>query len=300
MIDSHAHLGVCKPDNLELVADAARVGVDRILTVGMTPDSNREAVAIAEAHDGVFAAVGHHPNKAESASIRTQRRSSASSPNIRRYVRSARPASTSIAIVPASTSSGRRSAPRSRSPRETELPLVIHVRDAAVAGDGRAVAETFELLEAEAAGVTVILHCFSATPERAEQAAANGWLCSFAGNVTYPKAEGLREAAAVVPDEPDPGRDRQPVLGPAAGPRTTERAGQRRDHGRGRRRGARRLLRASSRRRSLQMRAGSSPGDGQARAELSRRHQSARSDRRRLRHSIPAMSSSRSAAARGC
>ena len=57
------------------------------------------------------------------------------------------------------------------------------------------------VLAAEADGVEVILHCFSAPPERVAEAAANGWYCSFAGNVTYPKAEELREAARLVPDE---------------------------------------------------------------------------------------------------
>ena len=61
--------------------------------------------------------------------------------------------------------------------------------------------ETLELLAAEGDGVTVILHCFSAPPDRVAGAAAHGWYCSFAGNVTYPKAEDLREAAALVPAE---------------------------------------------------------------------------------------------------
>ena len=56
-------------------------------------------------------------------------------------------------------------------------------------------------MRAEADGVDVILHCFSAGPERAAEAVERGWYISFAGNVTYPKAEVLREAAALVPDE---------------------------------------------------------------------------------------------------
>ncbi|HET8976497.1 MAG TPA: TatD family hydrolase, partial [Solirubrobacterales bacterium] len=47
----------------------------------------------------------------------------------------------------------------------------------------------------------VILHCISAAPRRAERAAELGWYCSFAGNVTYPSAEPLREAARLVPAE---------------------------------------------------------------------------------------------------
>ena len=62
-------------------------------------------------------------------------------------------------------------------------------------------ADCFELLAAEAEGVDVILHCFSATAERAQEAVERGWHVSFAGNVTYPNSGELREAAALVPDE---------------------------------------------------------------------------------------------------
>jgi TatD DNase family protein len=61
--------------------------------------------------------------------------------------------------------------------------------------------DTFELLTSRADGVTVILHCFSAPPDRVAEATEHGWYCSFAGNLTYPKAEPLREAARLVPDE---------------------------------------------------------------------------------------------------
>jgi len=83
--------------------------------------------------------------------------------------------------------------------RRHELPLVIHVRDTDGPGEGRAVAECFEILAD--AGVGVILHCFSAGVQRAREAGDRGWYVSFAGNATYPKAQVLREAAAVVPDE---------------------------------------------------------------------------------------------------
>ena len=46
----------------------------------------------------------------------------------------------------------------------------------------------------------MILHCFSATPERAEEAVERGWHVSFAGNVTYPKSEELRVAATLIPE----------------------------------------------------------------------------------------------------
>jgi TatD DNase family protein len=46
-----------------------------------------------------------------------------------------------------------------------------------------------------------VLHCFSAPPERVAEAVAHGWFCSFAGNLTYPKAAELREASRLVPDQ---------------------------------------------------------------------------------------------------
>jgi TatD DNase family protein len=73
---------------------------------------------------------------------------------------------------------------------ELELPLVIHTR----AADD----DTFRMLET--ARVPVVLHCFSSV-DRLDEALARGYLCSFAGNVAYPSAGALREAAARVPDD---------------------------------------------------------------------------------------------------
>jgi len=60
--------------------------------------------------------------------------------------------------------------------------------------------ETFRLLAGSAEGVTVILHCFSA-PERIGECVERGYVCSFAGNLTYPRSEGLRVAAGTLPEE---------------------------------------------------------------------------------------------------
>jgi TatD DNase family protein len=69
---------------------------------------------------------------------------------------------------------------------------VIHTRAAAD--------DTLATLAGRADGVTVVMHCFS-MPERLDECVERGYMCSFAGNVTYPKATDLQEAAARVPDE---------------------------------------------------------------------------------------------------
>ena len=61
--------------------------------------------------------------------------------------------------------------------------------------------DTFAMLREHAEALpAVILHCFSA-PDRLEECVERGYLCSFAGNVTYPKATELQEAARRVPEE---------------------------------------------------------------------------------------------------
>lgn len=200
MIDSHAHIAMCRDEPEEVVAGARRLGVARILTVGLDEESNVDAVALARRHEEVFAAVGRHPNGAtgfdDAAADAIEEL--AGDPRVRAVgetgldlYRDRAPEEDQVRAFEAQI----------RIARRTGLPLVIHVRDAAGPGEGRAVADTFALLAAEADGVDVVLHCFSATAERAEEAAARGWYVSFAGNVTYPRSHGLREAAALIPDE---------------------------------------------------------------------------------------------------
>ena len=73
------------------------------------------------------------------------------------------------------------------------MPVAIHTRAAEDA--------TFATLREHADGLpAVILHCFSA-PDRLEECVERGYLCSFAGNVTYGSAADLQAAAKEVPDE---------------------------------------------------------------------------------------------------
>lgn len=196
MIDSHTHLFLCEGTEDEVVAAARAAGVGRMLTVGMDPQTNPVAIAAAERHEEVFAAVGRHPN--EAAGFDDGTAAEIAELGAHEQVR---------AIGETGLDYFRDGAPREDQRRafaaqieiavELGLPIVIHARDPE---DGsEAVDEIFATLDAKAAGHPVILHCFSA-PARVGDAAARGWHCSFAGNVTYPSAEPLREAAAQVPD----------------------------------------------------------------------------------------------------
>jgi TatD DNase family protein len=200
VVDTHCHLGLCEADDAELVAAAAAVGVERMLTVGIDVAASREAIAAAEAHPQVFAAVGWHPNgasgfnddaAAQLAELATHPRVAAVGETGLDYYRDRAPRDEQRHAFEAQIGIARR----------VGKPLVIHVRDGAESTGGEALAEVFEVLGVQAEGVDVVLHCFSAPADRVAEAAERGWYCSFAGNFTYPKAEGLRESARLVPDE---------------------------------------------------------------------------------------------------
>jgi TatD DNase family protein len=189
VIDSHTHLGSCPAPADELVGAARAAGVRRILTVGMDSASCREALEHADAFEEVFAALGRHPNSAggfDDAALEELRELSA-------HPRCAAIGETGLDYY-------RDTAPRADQlrafhaqidlARETGRPLVIHTREAED--------DTIAVLRERAEGVTVVMHCFS-MPRRLGECLEQGWWISFAGNVTYPKAYALQDAARQVP-----------------------------------------------------------------------------------------------------
>ncbi|HEU5254338.1 MAG TPA: TatD family hydrolase [Solirubrobacterales bacterium] len=195
MIDSHTHLMLCDGSDEELVAAAAEAGVTRMLTVGMGPDTNPVAVASAEHHEAVFAAVGRHPNDATGFDAAAIEEITAFGDHEK--VRAIGETGLDFYRDSAARDDQRRAfTAQIEIARELDLPIVIHARDPE--GETAATDEIFATLDAKAGGQPVILHCFSA-PHRVADAAERGWYCSFAGNATYPSAKELLFAAAKVP-----------------------------------------------------------------------------------------------------
>ena len=197
MIDSHAHLFLCERPEAEVVASALGAGVGRMLNVGLGGETNGTAIAAAERHEEVFATVGCHPTEAgafddalaeEIARLAAHEKVRAvGETGIDYYRDTASPAEQRRAFEA-----------QVEIARDLDLPVVIHARDPE--GETTATDEIFEILDARADGVPVVLHCFLA-PWRVDDAIERGWRCSFSGIVTFPSAEELREAAEKVPDE---------------------------------------------------------------------------------------------------
>ena len=199
-IDSHCHIDgeQFDADRDEVVQRARDAGVAAMLNVGTgDPNTNdfKRAVAVAEKSDGVFAAVGVHPHDAKLYDDKAERHLIdliAASDRI-------------IAWGEIGLDFYYDHSPRDVQERvfrrqirkaiELGLPIIIHSRDA----DD----ETVEILRDECEGDPDfrggIMHCFGGTPEMAVALMEIGFRISFAGNVTFPKAENLRESARIVP-----------------------------------------------------------------------------------------------------
>jgi len=185
VIDTHCHLEMCDEGS------ARGHGLARVATVGIDDGAIAAALEFAAAHDEVFAIVGRHPNAA-----------TAFEPSDLEPIRRAAAHPKAVAIGETGLDYYRDHTPRGDQRRAFEAqidlarelgkPLVIHTR---AAED-----DTLATLAERADGVTVVMHCFSAV-DRLDECVERGYMCSFAGNVTYPKATDLQEAAARVPDE---------------------------------------------------------------------------------------------------
>jgi TatD DNase family protein len=186
VIDTHAHLDAC-PDPAAILDRARAAGVTRVISVGTGIDSCRAVLALAESDGAVFAALGIDPHRA-------------AEPDAER-VAELRPLLAhpkAIAVGETGLDDFHTFATLEQQERlfrlqlelagEIGKPVVIHSR-AASSATAAALA---------AFDGTVVLHCFS-EPDLLPAALERGYYVSFAGNVTFPKAGDLREAAAQVP-----------------------------------------------------------------------------------------------------
>lgn len=199
-IDSHCHIDgeAFDADRDEVVKRAKDAGVKAMLVVGTGNPHDGEiakAVETAEKYENVFASVGVHPHDAklyDDAAEETLVNLVKSSEKVIAwgeigldfyYDHSPRDVQTEVFVR------------QIRKARELNLPIIIHSRDA----DD----ETVEILKKECdfPDFKGIMHCFGGTAEMAEELMSIGFMISFAGNVTFKKAENLRDAARVVPLE---------------------------------------------------------------------------------------------------
>jgi TatD DNase family protein len=184
-VDTHCHLFLLEGEPLAAVESARAAGVDRIICVGVDPETSRRSLELADSVEGLFATAGMHPHDADrwdpEAGARIEEL--LGDPRVigvgecgLDYFRMRSPAEDQLRCLKAHIALS----------NETGKPLVVHVRDAWP--------DVLRTLE-EGSADRVVIHCFSGDTDVARECAARGYWLSFAGNVTYPKNEHLRQAA---------------------------------------------------------------------------------------------------------
>ena len=192
LIDTHSHVHDARfdSDRDEVIARARNAGVEVLITVGTDLENSRAAVALAEQHSLIYATVGGHPHEAKDLTAEDLAGLSvlASHPRVVAYGE--------IGLDYYYDHSPRdiqreRFKDQLGIARALDLPVVIHTRDAQE--------DTLAILEEEWKDRPGVFHCFTGDPAYATQALHLGFMVSFSGIVTFPKATELREAVQVVP-----------------------------------------------------------------------------------------------------
>jgi TatD DNase family protein len=208
LVDSHAHLDSPRydADRDELLQRAWQQGVRTVLSIGIGdgPDTMQQALELSKRYAGrpgiprILATAGIHPHEAQLASEAALKKLDGllDSPEVLAvgeigldyyYDHSPREQQKQAFAQQMEIASARR------------RPIIIHCRPSD--GSTNAWDDTLAMIENNWMGTNLggILHCFTGEWEHARRAMDGGFLISFAGNVTFPKAEGLRQVAAKVP-----------------------------------------------------------------------------------------------------
>ena len=195
-IDSHAHIDFPQfdEDRPAMLARAQAAGVTTLLAIGTGPGPEKldAALPYAEANDWIYTTVGIHPHEAKEVT-------SAHLDTLARLARHPKV----IAWGEIGLDYFYNHSPRDVQERvfrqqmalaqAAKLPIIIHCRDAW--------SDCLGLLEEvwKPTGLGGILHCFSSTLEDAQHGIDMGFMVSFTANVTYPKAQNLRDVAKALP-----------------------------------------------------------------------------------------------------
>jgi len=201
-VDSHAHLELIhnsEPDSSlikQTLAEAASVGIDRVVQVGYSAEQSLWSVKCAESFVGqVLAAVALHPNEAPVVEDLEKDLQIIEELAANPRVRAIGETGLDFFRTPENLRDRQKYsfARHIKMAKEHKKALVIHDRDS-----HRAV---LDLLIQEGAPANTIFHCYSGDAQMAKECIANKYILSFAGTVTFKNAPELREAVVLVPIE---------------------------------------------------------------------------------------------------
>ena len=192
LFDTHAHMDdrAFDEDRAELLASLPDQGLALVMNPGCSLESSRNAVALANTYDYIYAAVGSHPDVADEVNdtvLAEYSKLCAENPKVKaigeigldyHYEDIPRELQKKAFIAQMELA------------RELKLPVIVHERDAHE--DGMNIVRDFR-------DVTGVFHCYSGSAEMARQLVDMGWYIGFTGVLTFKNARKALEVAASIP-----------------------------------------------------------------------------------------------------
>ncbi len=194
LFDTHAHMDdrAFDQDRDTLLSELPQQGIGLLMNPGCSLASSRQACALAERYDYIYAAVGSHPDAADEVNedvLEAYRALCKQNPKVK-------------AIGEIGLDYHYEDIPRQRQleafrdqmalARELDLPVIVHEREAHQ--DGMAVVDAFPQ-------VTGVFHCYSGSLEMAKELIKRGWYIGFTGVLTFKNARKAVEVAREIPLE---------------------------------------------------------------------------------------------------
>lgn len=201
LVDTHCHLHreEFDADREEVVRRAKEAGVEFLLNPATDYPSNQKVVVLAKVYPNVYAAIGVHPHHAaeltgealqELTSLATESKVVAVGEIGLDYYRNLCPVEVQHEALRKLLLLA----------HEMHLPVILHCRDGEISSTGEAYRDLFRIVrESLKPPVRGLLHCFSGSLQVAQEAIDMGFHLSFAGNLTFQKADSLRAVAKEVP-----------------------------------------------------------------------------------------------------
>ncbi len=192
LFDTHAHMDdrAFDSDRAEVLSSLAQRGTGLVMNPGCSLASSRNAVALANQYDWIYAAVGSHPDVADEVNdhvLEQYRRLVAENPKVRAigeigidYHYEEIPRDLQLKAFRAQMELA----------QELRLPVIVHEREAHE--DGMAVVKEFPAVKG-------VFHCYSGSAEMARQLVDLGWYIGFTGVLTFKNARRAIETAQSIP-----------------------------------------------------------------------------------------------------
>ena len=191
LFDTHAHMDdrAFDEDRDALLASLPEQGIGLLMNPGCSLASSRNAVALAERYNYIYAAVGSHPDAADEVTgeVLAEYRALCKHEKV-------------LAIGEIGLDYHYEDIPRARQQAafraqmalaaELDLPVIVHEREAHQ--DGMDIVSEFP-------AVTGVFHCYSGSAEMAKWLIARGWYIGFTGVLTFKNARKALEVAASIP-----------------------------------------------------------------------------------------------------